>query len=250
MARNLAIGDIVFVPCSKFPELEDHPTAFYETRVVDVDKRSIKVNLPGQVVSDFFGISLAHQNLGLLIISIGDFATEEALIGPLSKSVLQYARLLLPDDVLRHVRVRSLAELQTIWRQNHGAYTHVVFIGHGSQDGIMFGVDKWISAKKLNEEVIRIWGGSRKVIISLCCKTGYKSFGGEVSSFPQCSYFIGPYHSVHGAIASQFCQTFLAHHLLEGKTVVVAFKKARESVVGSASFRLWESNQLKAGPKA
>lgn len=249
MARDLKIGDSVLVPCSKFSELEGYPTAFYETKVVAIDKKSIQVNLPGQTVSDLFGMSLAHKNLGLIIVSIGDFETEETLINPLSKSVLQYARLLMPDDTLRHVRVRSIAELKTIWNQNQAAYTHVVIIGHGSPEGIKFGVDGWVSADKLNQEVVRVWGGSKKTIISLCCKTGYKSFGGAVSSYAQCSYFIGPYHSVHGAVASQFCQTFLAHHLLEGKTVVVAFKRARDSVAGSASFRLWASNQLKAGPK-
>ena len=194
-------------------------------------------------------MSLAHNSLGLIIVSIGDFETEETLINPLSKSVLQYARLLMPDDILRHVRVRSVPELKTIWNQNQAAYTHVVIIGHGSPKGIKFGVDGWVSAKRLNQEVVRVWGGSKKTIISLCCKTGYKSFCGSVSSYAQCSYFIGPYHSVHGAVASQFCQTFLAHHFLEGKTVVVAFKRSRDSVAGSASFRLWASNQLKAGPK-
>jgi hypothetical protein len=61
MARNLKVGDRVCVPSSKFPELEDYPTAFYETRIVDVNKKSIKVNLPGQNTSEFFGISLATK---------------------------------------------------------------------------------------------------------------------------------------------------------------------------------------------
>lgn len=249
MTRNLRQGDTVYVPCSKFSELEAYPTAFYQTRVVEIENRSIKVNLPNQIVSDFFGMSLAHPNIGLMIISIGDFETEETLLNPLSKSILQYARLLMPDDTIRHIKLRSLAELKTIWRQDQEAYSHIVFIGHGKPDGIKFGVDGWVSAETLNTEVIRVWGGSKKTIISLCCKTGYKSFGGAVSSFPQCNYFLGHYHSVHGAVASQFCQTFLAYHLLEGKTVVVAFKKARETVPGSTSFRLWVNNQLKAGPK-
>lgn len=249
MARDLKVGDKVYLPCSKFKELDLYPAAFYTTKVVEIKNKSIRVNLPGQVISELIGISLAHQNLGLIIVSIGDFDTEETLINPLSKSVLQYSRLLLPDDTLRHVRVRSIAELKTIWNQNHAAYSHVILIGHGSPEGIKFGVDGWVSADRINKDVIKIWGGSKKTIISLCCKTGYKSFGGAVSSYPQCSHFIGPYHSVHGAVASQFFQTFFAYHLLEGKTVVVAFKKARESVAGSTSFRLWESNQLKAGPK-
>ncbi|QSR47956.1 hypothetical protein [Aeromonas veronii] len=194
-------------------------------------------------------MSLAHETLGLIIVSIGDFETETALIDPLSKSVLQYARLLLPDDALLSIKLRSLSELKTIWQRDQAAYSHVVIVGHGSKSGIKFGVDGWVSAETFQQEVLRVWGGSKKTIISLCCKTGYKAFGGTLSSFAQCKYFIGPFHSVHGAVASQFCQTFLAHHLLEGKTTVVAFKNARASVPGGTSFRLWENDQLKAGPK-
>lgn len=249
MARNLRVGDSVYVPCSKFSELTDQPSAFYWTKVVDVKDKSIKVDLPQQKVSDFFGMSLAHDNLGLLIISIGDFETETALLDPLSKSVLQYARLLMPDDALRYIKLRSLSELKTYWQRDQAAYTHVVLIGHGSNSGIKFGVDGWVTADQFQQEILRVWGGAKKTIISLCCQTGYKAFGGKLSSFAQCKYFMGPYHSVHGAIASQFCQTFLAYHLLEGKTTTVAFKKAREAVPGSTSFRLWENDTLKGGPK-
>ena len=245
MARSLSVGDTVHVPCSKFEGLEGHSTALYTTKVVEVKDKSIKVNLPKQEVSEFFGASFAHKKIGLIIINIGDFETEDSLLNPLSKSVLQYSRLLLPDDSIRQVRVRSIAELKTIWHKNQGAYTHLVLIGHGQKDGIKFGVDGLVSAEKINEEVIRKWGGSKKTIISLCCKSAYKEFGGQVSSCAQCSYFIGPYHSVHGAVASQFYQTFFTHHLIEGKSVVVAFKRARNSVAGNSSFRLWESNKLK-----
>lgn len=249
MARNLQEGCEVYVPCSKFIELSDYPKALFKTKVVEVQNKSIKVNLPNQEISNYFGKSLAHEMLGLIIVSIGDFDTESTLLDPLSKSVLQYARLLMPDDALLHLKLRSLSELKTYWQKEQAAYSHVVIIGHGGASGIKFGVDGLVSAEKLQNEVLRVWGGSRKTIISLCCKTGYKSFGGKVSSYAQCKYFLGPYHSVHGAVASQFCQTFLAYHLLEGKTTTVAFNNARKSVPGSTSFRLWQNNQLKAGPK-
>jgi len=224
-----------------------NPTAFYKTKVVEVQGKKIRVDLPGQNVSEFFGVSLAHETVGLIIVSIGDFETERTLLDPLSKSVLQYARLLIPDDSLLHVKLRSLVELKTYWKRDEAAYSHVVIIGHGSKDGIKFGVDGWVSAVKLQQEVLRVWGGSKKTIVSLCCQTGFKSFGGKLSSFAQCKFFIGPYHSVHGAVASQFYQTFLAYHLLEGQTVVVAYKNAREAVPGSASFKLWENDKLKTG---
>ena len=130
MARNIKEQDTVYVPCSKFEQLLDYPTAFYKTKVVEVQGKKIKVNLPGQVVSEFFGVSLAHETVGLLIVSIGDFETEGTLIDPLSKSVLQYARLLIPDDSLLHVKLRSLVELKTYWQRDQAAYSHVVIIGH------------------------------------------------------------------------------------------------------------------------
>lgn len=250
MAQKLKVNDLVYVPCKKFKELESNPTAFYRTKIVDVNKNSIKVDLPNQGVSPFFGMSLAHKTLGLLIVNIGDFDTEGPLLDPLAKSVLQYTRLLLPDDALRYVKLRTLSELKLCWEKHHAAYSHLVIIGHGGKDGIKFGVDGQISAEVFQEEILRKWGGEKKTIISLCCKTGYKSFGGKLSSYAQCKSFIGPYHSIHGAVASQFFQTFFAHHLLEGKTVKVAFNNARDSVPGSTSFRLWENNQLSAGAKS
>ncbi len=141
MARNLKVGYMVYLPCSKFAELIYQPTAFYRTKVVDVRDKSIKVDLPQQKVSAFFGMSLAHDNLGLMIVSIGDFETETALLDPLSKSVLQYARLLMSDDALLNIKLRFLSELKTYWQRDQAAYTHVVLIGHGSISGIKFGVD-------------------------------------------------------------------------------------------------------------
>lgn len=76
----------------------------------------------------------------------------------------------------------------------------------------------------------------RKTFISLCCKTGFKAFGGTYSEATICEYFIAPFHSVHGVVASQFCQSFLAYHLLDGETVGVAFRHAREATPGGGKF--------------
>jgi hypothetical protein len=59
-----------------------------------------------------------------------------------------------------------------------------------------------------------------------------------------CDSYIGAFHSVHGAIASQFLQSFLIHHLLQGETTTVAFRHARERVSGGTSFRLWREGTL------
>lgn len=248
MASNIRNGDMVYVPCSLFSELSKYPKAVYRTEVVGIENKSIRIKLPNETISNKFSISLAHKTLGLMIVSVGDYDTELTLLDPLSKSILQYARLLMDDDYIRRIKIRTLEELKRYWQRENPVYSHVIIIGHGCKTGIKFG-DQWVNADEFQKQVLRIWGGDKKTIISLCCKTGYKTFGGKISSFAQCRHFIGPFHSVHGAVASQFCQTFLAYHLLEGKTTKVAFNKARMYVPGSTSFRLWGNNQLKAGPK-
>lgn len=248
MATHFAVDDKVFVPASRIPGMEGHPSAFYETRVAEVGVRKVKVHLRAGAISEWIGSGLCQKNVGILIFTIGDLQTETGLLDPLAKSVLQYCRLLVPDDYLRSYKVRSLIELKCIWQKEQAAYSHVVIVGHGSPDGINFSVDGWVKADAL-DATMRVWGAPKKVFISLCCQTGYKAAGGQLSKMAICSHFIAPFHSVHGAAASQFAQTFLAFHLLEGESIGVAFRHAREYTPGSTSFRLWENGILTAGPK-
>lgn len=55
---------------------------------------------------------------------------------------------------------------------------------------------------------------------------------------------IAPFQDVHGAVASQFCQSYFAYHLLEGETIVVAYRHARKAIAGGAIFRHWQANGL------
>lgn len=248
MANNFAINDKVFVPASRIPGMEGHHSAFYETRIADVAPKKVKVHLRGGVISDWIGAGLCQKNIGILLLTIGDLETETGLLDPLAKSVLQYCRLLVPDDYLRAYKIRSLAELTSIWQKEQASYSHVIIVGHGSPEAIKFSVDGWVKPDAL-DATLKVRGAPRKIFISLCCQTGYKTMGGKLSEMAICSHWLAPFHSVHGAVASQFVQTFLAFHLLEGESVGVAFKHAREYTPGSTSFRLWENGGLKAGPK-
>lgn len=248
MANNLQIGDTVYVPCTRVPELASKGTALYQSCVSQINGRKAKVDLPEGNQSEWIGASLLHRDVGILVINIGDFETEETLLNPLAKSVAQFCRLLVPDDQIRQIRVRSTGELVKFWQRDQSAYSHVIWIGHGSKNGIKFAVDGWKTANEM-ADLLRVHGAPKKLYISLCCKTGFKAYGGVMSKAAICSKFLGPFHSIQGAVASQFCQTFLASHLLEGKTVGVAFNHARSSVPGSSSFRLWNAGTLKAGPK-
>lgn len=248
MATGLAVGDTVYVPCSRVSGLENTGVSLYRSEVVDVGHSKVKVQVRDGSTSEWIGASLVHKSVGILVVNIGDFETEHTLLDPLAKSVTQFCRLLLPDEYLRAVRIRSLDELHEFWQREQAAYSHVIWIGHGSETGIKFGVGGWVDAEILGR-TLRVYGAPRKIYISLCCKTGYKNFGSTLSRTTMCSRFLGPFHSVEGAVASQFCQTFLASHLLEGRTVGVAFRKARSSVPGSTSFRLWTAGHLTAGPR-
>lgn len=247
MARNLQVDEQVYVPVAKLSTSISTGSSFIQRRVLAVERRSVRINV-GNGVSELIASSLCHRNIGIAILNIGDLETEQTLLDPLAKSVLQFCRLLVPDDQVVGHKVRSLDEVQKIWEKQHAAFTHLILIGHGSKARIKFACGGW-SATKEFMDVLDCPDVKRKTILSLCCHTGYRAFGGRASSYACCERFIGPFHSVHGATASQFAQTLLAYHLLEGETANVAFKHARASVAGSASFRLWANEQLIAGPK-
>lgn len=245
MAKSLKPNDKVYVPCARL-ELTDRPFALYETEVVQVTDRSVVVSLPNGSNSAQIGASLVHKNLGIAIVRIGDFATELTLLDPLAKSMLQYCRLLVTDSAVALVETRSIAELTRWWSGNQAAYSHVLLVGHGRRNGVRFAVDEWVGAEALGG-TLSCKATQSKVVLSLCCQTGHAPFGQVMSRTKMCGAFVGPFNAVHGAIGSQFCQTFLAHQLLEGQTTAVAFRNARKSTPGSASFRLWQQGKMKTG---
>lgn len=240
MATHLKAGDKVFVPRARLGLSVDTQSAFYPTKVQQVRDRSIKVDVPGGALSDWIGSSVAHTTIGICIVRVGDLATEPGLLDPLAKSILQYFRLLLSDDMVDLIEVRSTKELDHYWQKQHAKYSHVVLVGHGSSTSIKFGVD----GSKSAAEIATLFSGPRpdpKFFVSLCCKTGNKDFAKDFSTSDCCHSFVGPLRSVHGGLASQFCQTYFAHHLLDGRSSKVAFNKAKTGLPGGGRFTCWES---------
>jgi hypothetical protein len=241
MAIALRVGEEVFIPSSLLDEVPEQPSAFLRRPVMEVAARTVRVEVGG--ASHWVASSKCQRNIGLLIFCIGDLETESTLLDPLAKSVTQFCRLLASDDYVRFYKIRSVAELQSIWIREHGAYSHVLIIGHGNGTGLNFAVDGWRSAREL-AEVLDVAGVDPKIFLSLTCKAGQAAFGRPFSEMRVCAEFIGAFHSVHGAIASQFVQSFLVYHLLEGETIKVAFRHSRHRVPGSTSFRLWRNGIL------
>lgn len=236
------VGTTVFVPVSLLPNGESYTTSLYRTSVTDVRGRSAKIRLRDGVYSDWIATSKLHQNAGIVIVSVGDFCTEGNLLNPLSKSVLQFSRLLLDDSSVTHLRVRAIGELAKWWKHNHEAYSYIVFIGHGAPDSIHFGYGGARTPEHFGMRVFSI-ATKKKTIISLCCETGKAAFSKKFSELSSCGHLIAPFHSIHGAIASQFFQTYMCWQLLHGKSTKVAFKKAAESVAGNGIFRLWQNGK-------
>lgn len=247
MARNVQVGDYVYAPRSRVGLSEGGESAFYRAKVVEIEKRSARLQLKGGALSEPIGVSLLHHNIGILVLRIGDLETEKVLLDPLTKSLLQFCRLLLTDGMVKRQQLRSPHELETYWKSNHGSFSHVVFVCHGGKDGVKFATEGWLGVDDL-APILDLDTARRKVFLSLGCNTGYKRFAGKFSKLHVCNAILAPFHDVHGAIGSQFCQTFLSHNLLRGRTTKVAFKKARLAVPGSTSFRLWRSGRLTAGP--
>lgn len=241
MARKLVVNEPVFVPTSALENALDGPSAFVRTRILEINNRSVRIENQGE--SQWVASSKCQRNIGLLIFCIGDLQTETALLDPLSKSVTQFCRLLASDDYVRFFKIRSVEELRAIWACNHAAYSHIVFIAHGNGAAINFAADGWRTAAQL-APALDIAGTAPKFIINLACQAGQAAIGRPFSQMAMCGAYLGAFHSVHGAIASQFVQSFLIYHLLQGETTKVAFRHARNQVAGSTSFRLWREGAL------
>jgi hypothetical protein len=238
-----AVGDTVLVPSSQLPGGESYPFALHQTTVRETRARSVRVAAANGEWSDWIATSKCHATFGVLVLNIGDNSTEATLLDPLAKSLLQFCRLLADDASVRALKVRSVAELRTVWSVNHAAVSHVIVVGHGSPQGLTFAVDGLVPPDQLATS-LTVPGASPKTFVSLACATGLKSFGGQFSRSAVCKTFLAPFHSVHGAVASQFAQTFLASQLLGGESTAVAFKHARAKVLMSLSFRLWRRGEM------
>jgi hypothetical protein len=242
MASGLKIDDCVFVPTSVLTKDVQSPSAFYKTKVLDIENRSVRVDVGGGE-SELVATSKCQRNIGIGIFAVGDLQSEPTLIDPLSKSVLQFSRLLSSDDYVSFHKLRSIGEFSEIWKLYHTNYSHVVIIGHGSGAAMKFAVDGWAEPSALID-AIGIQGVEGKTVVNLSCELGKAAYGKPFSKMAVCNEFIAPFHSVHGAIASHFVQSFLIYNLLHGETSKVAFRHAREGVAGATSFRMWRKGEM------
>jgi hypothetical protein len=245
MARNLQVGDTVYVPrslvVSDDPDIPEG-AELYMARVVEKVNKSVKLGLTRERTSSFIPTSKLSSRTGLLIVEVGDFETETILLDRLHKSILQYSRLLFDDSEVRSIKIRSLEELRWFWAEKHGSCSNVLFVAHGSPNGIRFG-RQMVQATEITA-VLEHCNPTPKEIVSLCCQTGLRSFAKAFSESRCCDSFVAPFHSIHGATAALFYSSLLSHRLLRAKSLKVAFNNAKKAVETSASFRIWKNGFL------
>jgi hypothetical protein len=244
MAQNLQPGERVFVPTSLLPNPTQYGVALIQRDVLTVADRSATLDLGGAVASPPIATSKLHRNLGILVIRVGDLETEPVLLDPLAKSILHFARLFVDDSFVYLLQVRSLAELEAWLPANAARFSHVVLIGHSDANGLKFAIGGFTAPAAL-ANLLGPNPAHRLTFISLACESGRASFAQSFSRLPFCEALVAPFHSVHGAIASQYCQSFFAHLLLLGETLAVAHRHAREHTPGSTSVRLWQAGALR-----
>jgi hypothetical protein len=241
-------NDEVLVPAARMADPDRQPAALVRRKVLSQTDRSIRVD-DGQGGTVEVASRLAHPSTwGFLVLRIGDLASESQLLDPLAKSVVQFMRLLVPGEDLRFVELRTLAELDTHWTANHGGTSHVVIVGHGVANGLQFMADgglTTVTGKALAERLRQLAPNSApKTFISLACRTGPAAFGKPFSQSAICRDFIGPRDEVHGAAASQFCQSLLSEHVLDGVEIPWAYNRARQSVVKGRRFIRWRDGKM------
>lgn len=240
MASNLQAGEMVYVPAGLVGE--PNGVSLVRRQVLAVAGRSADFDTshggPVRVAS-----SKVHRNVGVLVLSVGDLQTEATLLDPLGSSVLQYFRLLLPDDQIVRARIRTRAELESVWHTNHGAVSHVVLVGHGRPDAFHFVDPHWMLAADLSDAMAAP-GVVAKEFISLACQTGRADFGKPFSESAVCSTFIAPFQNIHGATASMFCQLYFTARFLGGSSVKVAFRLASKNLGVGGHFRLWQAGDF------
>lgn len=218
--------------------------------VLAVNDRSVTVDTIDRATTTVASARAHRAPLGFLTINIGDFSTATDL-QLLAESISTYFRLLLPDDHLKRVDLRTLAEMKQFWTIEHTGVSHVVLAGHASRDGFPFlDCPSPVTGKQLAQALTALSVGTenrQRHFLSLGCETGRQSVGGEISDAPICGDFVGPFKPVHSASAAHFCQTYFASLLLEGRVAKAAFDNARRAVRGETKFRLWRNGELVAG---
>jgi hypothetical protein len=224
MPKQISVGNDVFVPATRLETTVQPPYAVVRVRVAATDQRSATVESPyhngGQIVAKTF----LQENVGVLIIKIGDLETETTLLDPLAATLSHFFRLLLPDDQLRSFSIRTADELYDIYSRHSAPYTHIIIVGHAGGSNINFALNHQESSLQLVQRFQALSSVPHE-FVTLCCHSGEAAFAKPFS-------------------AAQFAEALFAFHFLDGLTWKIAFNRARKNVSGGSPFRIWHQGNF------
>jgi hypothetical protein len=232
-------GQEVFVPASQ-PGITEPPYYLASRTVLRVQGRSIVVNSRNGLTAQVATAKVLPR-VGILLIRIGDFASESELLDPLYKCLLHYLRLLIGPEVVG-CQVRSYRELEMIWSAQHATMMFAVMIGRGKKDAVQFAVDGWGDALRIKSAFES--GGTEVSLISTARETGLRSFSQTLSRSAVIREVVAPQHSVPGPVAAQFVQNYFAERLVAAQTGKTAFTRARKTTAATCNFRRWKNGVL------
>jgi hypothetical protein len=158
---------------------------------------------------------------------------------------LNFLRLLLPDDHVKSVGLRTFGEFEELFQVYASAYKLWVIVGHGTKSGGLCFTRGSVSTSSSLATALAPHAASPRTFLFLSCHTGGAAFAKSFSSKTDlCDCLIAPFGALHSAVASQFAQTFLSYRYLEGSPIGSAFNKAAQTVPSSTKFRRWRNGAL------
>ncbi len=241
MTTRFKVDDDIWVPATRVGERDGY--ALVQRKVRRVEKLSVWVE---QRVGPWarIGTRQVHSDdLGFLVVRIGDWSSEATLLDPLAKSVLHNLRLLVPEERIRLVNVRTATEVEHALAHEGATRSYIIIVGHGSKDGRLITIDGGMSPSRV---ATSMRAGAAKVVVSLACYSGRTGFASTISNDESVRDFVAPFSALHGAAGSTFLQTFLHTHLLLGDGIQASFRRTNAVVTGT-HFVHWRDGDKRAG---
>jgi hypothetical protein len=266
MAKNLKIGETVFVPRTLLCfDRNGHPyssrqaaiqsndvnaySIYFRTKVDAVDRAQAQItvsNWTGKSVTIHARDALRVQAIGIIVINDGaPTLTGKSMLDHLAEAYSSYAQLLLPSSEVIRINATSKATLKQEWITKSDKFHFAIIIAHGhvNGEGLAFNVDGLVSSSDLAD--IFSTTNNPKTFISAACYTGTIGFAGIFSANRRaCNSFIGPNEALHSSIACHFINTFLTFRLLAGLGTQEAWSRARLSVPDCNTMNYWKEGKL------
>lgn len=190
-------------------------------------------------------VTISHQNLatetevqpqdlllgpGFLVLQLGEIEEDYTLSGAVSSLVENLDHLFSACNVpVTLERIRTKLELKLFMRANGDIYSHIIFVGHGSEDGLHFLDDP---SPVGSVELAALLGldsrHSPATVISLCCHSGCESLGSALSSAVGARVVVAPDGATDVRWATVFVVGLLLKRFAEGLPIAKALAAINE----------------------